>query len=94
MSQPDASGPLPPKSKPPHTVVGIALMVLGLLILVPSGLCSGVFGAGALVSAILNPAEAGDAAGTLMMVLIVGGIPVAIGTGLTWLGNSLRKNPD
>ncbi len=94
MSQPEASGPLPTKPKPPHTVFGIALMVLGLLILVPSGLCSGVFGAGALVSAIFNPTEAGDAAGTLMMVLIVGGIPMAIGAGLTYLGNALRKNPD
>jgi len=38
--------------------------------------------------------KADDAAGTLLMVLMIGGIPAAIGAGLTYLGNSLRKKSD
>lgn len=92
MSQPEPQpGPLPPKPKPPHTVVGIALIVLGLLILIPSGLCSGIMGIGAIVEAVTDPQNAGDAGSMLLMILMVGGIPLAIGAGLTFLGNSLRK---
>ena len=93
MSQLDASGPLPPKPKRPHTGLGIALIVLGLLFLIPSGLCTGIFGLGAIWGAITDPANAGDAASVVVMALMFGGIPLAIGIALTVVGNSLRK-PD
>ena len=43
MSQPEPTSP-----KPGVMAVGMALIVIGILILVPSGLCTAIFGAGAI----------------------------------------------
>ena len=51
MSTPE--GPIEPKKKGSLTGAGVALVVIGLLILVPSGLCTGlmgIFGIGEAVS--------------------------------------------
>jgi hypothetical protein len=71
------------------TGLAIALLVIGLLILVPSGLCTALFGAGALFS--IFSGDARDAMSTLSMVTVIGGIPVAIGAVLVFAAFRLRR---
>lgn len=62
----------------------IALLVLGLVILIPSSLCTGFLGIGALVDTIANPANAGDGLSVMAMALVIGGPFVATGAVLVW----------
>ncbi len=69
---------------------GIALLVLGLVILVPSGLCTGVMAIGAIVSMFRYSA----AVGMLPMALIFGGPFVAAGGALVWQGIKRLRRGD
>jgi hypothetical protein len=86
MSSEDPKPQLTPSSKPRlrWTFGAIALLSLGILIAVPSGLCTGIFG----IMAIVEPDELGV---VLPMVLIFGGVPLALGALLIWLGFKVRK---
>ena len=78
-----APDPGAPVARKPHwSALAIVLLVIGLLILVPSGLCTAAFGIGALLGAIVQPLQAVSALGSLLMILVVGGIPVGIGAAL------------
>jgi hypothetical protein len=69
-----------------HGVAGaIAMVVIGLLIFIPSGLCTGVIGVGALVETILHPAR-GEGFAAFVMVLTTGAPFVAAGFALIWFG--------
>ncbi len=72
--------------KPRNTATGIALLLIGLVILVPSGLCTGLFGGGALIEMLMHPTTAGDGAGIFAMAAIFGGPFVALGGFLVWTG--------
>ncbi len=61
----------------------IALLAIGLLILVPSGLCTGIFGVGTLVDA-LKPKAGEQIYFGLGTVLITGGPFVLIGGVMVW----------
>ncbi len=61
---------------------GIALLIIGLVILVPSGLCTGVM-AGAAVFSMFGR---GASIGLLVPALIFGGPFVAAGSVLVWQG--------
>ena len=64
----------------PVSVAGaIAMLVTGLIVLIPSGLCTGLFGGGALIDMLFHPENAGDAIGGLIMVLVFGGPFVIVG---------------
>ena len=77
------SDPLPPQqNKPRWTFIGVALFVLGLLIFIPSGLCTAVFGAFTLAE--------GDPSG-ILLILLFGGIPMAAGALLMWAGFKARS---
>jgi hypothetical protein len=78
---------LPPQ--PRWGVISVALMIIGLLILVPSGLCTGIMGLGALLSVFSG--NLGSAMSTLSMVAVVGGIPVVIGGVLVFAALKLRR---
>lgn len=68
----------------------IALICIGLLMLVPSGLCSAFFGVGFLMD-INQPGEAGGYARALIwLVPLLGGPPMAIGLALLVWG--LRRD--
>lgn len=69
---------------------GIALLVLGLVILVPSGLCTGIMAIGAIVSMFRYP----SAVGLLPTALIFGGPFVAAGSALVWQGIKRLRNRD
>ena len=66
--------------------MSIALFILGLLILVPSGLCTAVLGG----SIILEGLPHGDLSG-IPIVLIYGGVPVAMGAVLVWGAFKARR---
>ena len=78
MSQPE---PPSQANSPRWTFISVALFVLGLLILIPSGLCTAGFGAFALAE--------GDPSGILLL-LMFGGIPMAAGAVLMWAGLQAR----
>jgi hypothetical protein len=69
--------------------VSVALLIIGLLILVPSGLCTGLFGLGVLGSFLTG--NVADAMSTGGMVAVIGGIPVVIGGVLVFAAFRLRK---
>lgn len=74
-----------------------ALIVIGLLLLIPSGLCSGALGVMAIWASITQPGNTGDAISTLPMVVIVGG-PFIIGGGAMVItgirrARANRRNP-
>ena len=80
MSQPE-----PPK--PRYSAAGTAaLMIIGLLFLIPSGLCTGIMGGGAVIDALVHPENISDSVSMLVMVAIVGGPFVALGAFLVWVG--------
>jgi len=86
------SQPLPePAAKPRYSPGGIvALIVVGLLLLVPSGLCSAAIGIGAIWGMIVQPQNAGDALSVIPMILIVGG-PFIVG-GAALLITGIRRS--
>jgi hypothetical protein len=59
-------------------------MIIGLLFLVPSGLCTGILGGGAMIDAFVHPENIGDSASMMLTVAIVGGPFVAFGAVLVW----------
>jgi hypothetical protein len=75
-----------PSGKPHWTAASIALCVLGLLILVPSGLCTALVGGSIFVEGLANADLSG-----IVVVLIYGGIPVAMGAALVYAALKLRR---
>ena len=78
-----------PAAKPRRTAAAIALIVIGLLFLVPSGLCTGFFGAMAVLGVIYEPQNSGMS--EILPVLMVGGPFILIGALLLRLGLRARK---
>jgi protein-S-isoprenylcysteine O-methyltransferase Ste14 len=64
----------------------VALIVIGLLILIPSGLCTGSVVITPLVSAIQHPSFAAGMFGTLPLALLFGGPFIWFGGTLIWMG--------
>jgi hypothetical protein len=71
----------PKHEKPRWTFISLALFVLGLLILVPSGLCTAI-------GSFLSLAE-GDPS-FILLVLMFGALPIAGGAVLVWAGLKAR----
>jgi len=81
ISQPD------PSPKRQYSAAGTAaLLVIGLLFLVPSGICTGIFGGGALLDAFTSPHNASDALSMLLMAFLFGGPFIAVGGVMVWIG--------
>ncbi len=74
-----------PEQQPkPRGAGAIALIVIGLLILIPSGLCTSLFAIGSIVSLLVSPMNAD--VGVILPALIVGGPFIALGAFLVHLG--------
>ena len=74
------------EAKPPREgaiASGIAMIVLGLLVFVPSGLCTGVFVFGSIITSLSEGSEAGLMA---VYALVIGGPFVFGGGALLWYG--------
>jgi hypothetical protein len=76
----------PPLARPPRRRgSSLALIFIGLLILIPSGLCTAVFGVGMIVDMTGTGEAAAYARGLIWVVLAIGGPPIALGTAvLVW----------
>ena len=72
--------------KPRWTLTSIALFVIGLLILVPAGLCTLFLG----TLFLMDPS---DASGFVGAILVFGGVPIALGAMLIWAGLKSRSRP-
>ena len=73
-----------PEAPRRHWTAGaVALVVLGLLILIPSGLCTATMGVTSII-AMFTPNVSGLVGGVmlLIMTLVIGGPFVALGIGL------------
>lgn len=81
MSQPDLS----PRRQ--YSAAGTAaLLVIGLLFLIPSGLCTGIFGGGALLDLLLHPENIRDSVSMIALALVLGGPFLAVGAVMVWFG--------
>lgn len=78
--------PDPPK-RLRWTAGAIALLVLGLLILIPSGLCTAAMG----VLSIASLGSGNDEWGAILPPMIIGLPFIALGAGLIWLARRLRR---
>ena len=84
MSQP-APTESPKKPRPHWTVASVALFVIGLLIVVPSGLCTALG-----LTYVISTLRGGDVS-MAMMVATIGGIPTALGAALVYAGLKSRR---
>lgn len=75
----------PPK-RPHWTLVSVVLFVIGMLILIPSGLCTGVVGLYLLAD---DPSQFLE---FLVLILPYGAIPMALGAGLVYAGLKSRRH--
>lgn len=82
MSEPDLNLP-----SPGRMAGGMALIVIGLLILIPSGLCTAFFGGMSIIEMF------SDSTGldVLPEALMVGGPFILIGTLLFYAGRRMRR---
>lgn len=71
---------------------GGLLMVVGWLMVGLCGLCSATFIV-AMIAEAFRSGSGGDVIGFTTMALVIGGVPIAIGAGLIWLGRRLRRGP-
>ena len=74
------------RTRPRWTAISIALLILGLLILVPSGLCTALLGGSIIAEGLPN----GDLSG-IPIVLLYGGPPIAVGAALVWAAFKARR---
>lgn len=78
--------PTEPKKRPRWTFISVALVVLGLIILLPSGLCTAVFGFFTIVESFSQNVDLSS----VLMVLLFGGLPMLLGWVLVWAGLKAR----
>ena len=88
--------PNPPDSPPPsvpRVLAALALIMIGLLIFLPSGLCTGFFLLGALI-ALVTASHQNFGLGQL--ALVIGGPFVVLGGFILWSGFRLLspRKPD
>ena len=79
--------PNPPLPRPHWGVLSLVIFVIGLLIVVPSGLCTALFGVGFIAGG--GPLD--ETLEGLLMVVMYGGIPTLIGGVLVYVGLAMRR---
>ncbi len=84
MSEPNPSK-IDQGTHPRWTAGAVALFAIGLLVLVPSGLCTGIIG---ILSLFDGATDFGE---FLVIVLPVGGVPMVMGAALVYAGLKLRR---
>jgi hypothetical protein len=84
MAQPEA------KSRPHWTAGAVALVVIGLLILVPSGLCTAVIG-GISIFEMFSADSSNESLSDIFSFLLYGAPFIALGAILVYAGFKARK---
>jgi hypothetical protein len=74
------------RERPRWTFISVALFVVGLLILVPSGLCTALIGLPFAFSSL-----GGADSQMATMILIFGVVPMALGAALVYAGLQSRR---
>ncbi len=77
----------PPVRKPPLTGGGIACILLGIVLALPSGGCTGL----ALVMLVVDGSSPGEALSIMLMVLLFAALPLVGGIALIWAGLRMRR---
>lgn len=79
---------MPQPDQRPSLAGGIALVVLGLVILVPSGLCTSVFAFGPIIEAMLHPQRYAynSSSPDLILAFIFGGPFILLGGAMLYFG--------
>ena len=91
MSEPTIRPERRPEQQPPRRgCAATALIVIGLLILIPSGLCTGFMTIVPLVAAIFNSKQYAST-DMVQIALMIGGPFVVLGAVLTWIGFTMRR---
>lgn len=75
-----------PKKRPGLVASGIAVIMAGLVIFLPSGLCTAIFGLANIGSAIRSGQWSG-----LLFVIGIGIIPVGVGALTIWAGIQILR---
>jgi hypothetical protein len=86
---PDA--PLPQPQSPSGTLAGCALFSIGLLILVPSGICTAIGGVGLVIGMVSDPASLARDFEDVLPVAAITLLTLALGIALVWAGLRLRR---
>ena len=81
---------MPDQPRTHWTALSLVIFVVGLLILIPSGLCTGLFGLGYLFSG----GNLDETLSMLTTVAMVGGIPMLIGFFMVRAGLALRRKDE
>lgn len=88
---------MPQSDQRPSFASGLALVILGLVILVPSGLCTGVFAFGPLIAALLHPGRysySGTSQNVVLAFIFGGPFLLAGGTLLLFGIRRLKRRKD
>ncbi len=81
------SGNSPPENKPHWTLLTVALFVIGILIVVPSGLCTAL---GLIYTAVTFSARSADFWTDFYLILVPGGVSIAAGLAILLAGLKYR----
>jgi hypothetical protein len=94
VSQPETPSPSPQPQYPPPSgsLGGCALFVLGLLFLIPSGLCTAIGGVGLVAQLSTDPAELSRDFDEYIGFVILTLVCLAIGIGLVWAGVRVHRH--
>ena len=76
---------MPDPARRPSLAGTIALLVIGLLILIPSGLCTGFFALAPIVARIMNPGS-GPIDSVFGLALVIGSPFILLGGFMVWRG--------
>jgi|HubBroStandDraft_2_1064218.scaffolds.fasta_scaffold1238120_2 hypothetical protein len=91
MSEPEVRPERGSEQQPPRRgCAATALIVVGLLILIPSGLCTGFMTIGPLVATIFGSKRYAPT-DMVQIALAIGGPFVVLGAVLTWIGFTMRR---
>ena len=95
MSQPEGQQPLQPQYPPPTGggCGAVALFVMGVLILLPSGLCTAVFGLGGIFELFSDPRALARDFGEVLPMLILSLGFLAIGIFAIRAALRMKKDP-
>lgn len=93
MSQPESPAPAPQQYPPPSgSLGGCALFAIGMLFLIPSGLCTAFGGIGLVAQLSTDPAELARDFDSYIGFVVLTLVSLAIGIGLVWLGIRVRRS--
>src|ERR1043165_2159869 len=81
----------PPQPQPGGNLAGCALFSIGLLLVIPSGICTAIGGVGLVAGMISDPAALANEFDDILPFAAMTLIPLGIGIVLLWAGIRMRR---